>query len=96
MELPQENLQSTIYPNPSATSMVIQFDLPEPADIAVVVHDVLGRRMLTPARQRLPKSPAHRLTLNVSHLPAGTYYYRLQAWTAGAILADHGVMVVTQ
>jgi len=52
--LPQEFVLFPNYPNPFNASTVISFSLPRPAEAAVIVHDVLGRRIRALVDQSFP------------------------------------------
>ena len=63
---------------PARGTATLRCDLPEPAQVALTVYDVLGRevaRLVDGARQ----AGAHREPLDASVLPAGVYVVRLQA-----------------
>ncbi len=66
------------YPNPFNPSTTIQFGLPEPAEVTLALYDMLGRRVMTIARQDY-QAGRHKLTLNASALASGAYIYRLTA-----------------
>ena len=69
---------SEAYPNPFNPSTVITYDLPESADVNLVVYDVAGREMarLVDGHQ---ESGYYRVVFDASHLPSGVYLYRLQS-----------------
>ena len=76
--LPTHYALHAARPNPARGTATLRYDLPEPAQVALTVYDVLGRevaRLVDGARQ----AGAHRETLDASVLPAGVYVVRLQA-----------------
>jgi hypothetical protein len=70
------------YPNPVQDRTTINFVLPAASHVRLTLHDVAGREIETLVDERL-LSGRHSMTFNASHpngrLPAGTYYYRLEA-----------------
>jgi hypothetical protein len=65
------------FPNPFNTYTVIGYDLPEAANVRVVVYDMLGRRVTT-----LVDSPQtagrHRATFDARTIASGVYFYRME------------------
>jgi len=65
------------YPNPFNPATTIRFSLPEPAQVRLVVFDVLGRQvrvLLDGTRE----AGAHEVVFDADGLPSGTYLYRLE------------------
>ena len=66
------------YPNPFNPVTVIEFTLPEKAEVSLTVYDLLGNEVTT-----LLKGPSdagnHAVSWNGANSPAGIYIYRLQA-----------------
>jgi len=75
--LPVRATLSTGYPNPFSSEATIEFELPAAADVELDVFDILGRRVVTLADGTYPAG-AHRVTLDGSRLPSGTYFYRMR------------------
>jgi hypothetical protein len=67
-----------VYPNPFVSAAEVRFGLPEPADVTLVVYDMLGREVA-----RLADGPAeagwHRARLDAIDLPGGVYVVQLRA-----------------
>lgn len=76
------------HPNPASTATSVAYVLPAAAAVQVTLFDVLGRQVQTRAAEWQPAGP-HTLHVDVSRLPAGTYFVRLSAgdWTGRAQLA---------
>jgi parallel beta-helix repeat protein len=66
------------YPNPFHSKTQISFTLPRPADVWLGVYDINGREVSRLLKARKPAG-TYRLTFDATNLPAGTYFYRLQA-----------------
>ncbi len=70
------------YPNPvsiqNQQTTTIRFWIPEPAQVRVVLYDVLGRRVKTLFKGYV-SSREYLFKVDLHALPAGTYFYRLQA-----------------
>ena len=79
-EVPTGFMLAQNYPNPFNPTTAIHFDLPEAAQVLLVVYDVTGREVARLVEQPLSAGP-HAVTWEASGLPSGVYLYRL---TAGA------------
>ncbi len=66
------------YPNPFNPSTEIDFDLPEPTMVFLVVYDVLGREVARLVEKEL-SAGWHRARFDAGNLPSGVYLYRIQA-----------------
>ena len=64
-------------PNPFNLSTRIQVDIPEPAEVAVEVLDMLGMEVLNLPGQRVNAGSSHSIELNAANLVAGTYLYKM-------------------
>ena len=71
------------FPNPSAGATSLSYSLAEPAEVALVVYDALGRRVAVLAEG--PHAAGSHEAAFGAGLPAGTYVVRLtvgaEAWT---------------
>ncbi|MEL6393849.1 MAG: T9SS type A sorting domain-containing protein, partial [Bacteroidota bacterium] len=61
-------------PNPFEQTTFIEVTLPHDGELNLVVIDQLGRQLLS--RRQNYTAGKHRLTLDLTQLPAGQYYYR--------------------
>ncbi len=66
------------YPNPFNPSTTINFDLPEPSHVSLVVYDVLGRKVAEIANG-LHEAGYHSATWNASDVASGVYFARFTA-----------------
>ncbi len=71
-------LDASAYPNPFNPTTTLRFSLPEAADVRLEVFNLLGQRVATLVDERLAAGD-HTAPFDASHLPSGTYLYRLQA-----------------
>lgn len=72
-----------LYPNPAQHSVTLQWELPETADVRIVVSDVTGRPLHTLLDERIPAGP--QLTVHpLSQVPSGLYF--VQVLANGALL----------
>ncbi len=87
--------QLSVYPNPFNPSTQIQMDLSQPADVSIVVFDMLGREIETIMRG-FKQAGIHSATFNGSQLPSGVYFCRstirpqdgqAKSWTKKILLA---------
>lgn len=76
--IPERFVLNQNYPNPFNPTTTIQFALSEAAHARVTVYDVLGRRVAVLTDGMHTAGP-HRVLFDASHLPSGTYFYRLEA-----------------
>jgi hypothetical protein len=65
------------YPNPARSRATLRYALPEARDVTLRLYDMLGREVQTIVNAK--KDGRHKTILNVSDLPSGTYFLRLQA-----------------
>jgi hypothetical protein len=76
--VPHEFTLHQNYPNPFNPATTIEYDLPEEANVSLVVYDNLGRRVAELVNTH--QQPGYyTATFDASHLTSGMYYYKLQA-----------------
>jgi hypothetical protein len=66
------------YPNPFNPSTIIQYGLPKPCRVSIVISNSLGQAMETLVDEQ-QSSGLHEVTWNASALPSGVYFYRIHA-----------------
>ncbi len=66
------------YPNPFNPTTTLNYDLPEAANISLVVYDVLGRKVVELANG-LHEAGYHLATWNASNVASGVYFTRFTA-----------------
>lgn len=66
-------------PNPLATYTEFLFSLPKPATVSIALFDLHGHRLATVLPPTHLAAGPQRVRFDASHLPAGTYFYALQA-----------------
>ena len=67
------------YPNPFNPSTKIGFDLPESANVSLVVYDLLGRQVSTILDNKSLSAGSYSYIMDASNLTSGVYIYRIQA-----------------
>ncbi len=72
------------YPNPFNPETHINYDLPEPSQVRLLVYDILGR-LITSLVDEPQQAGYHAVAFDASGLPSGVYFYRLQAGSASAL-----------
>ncbi len=82
------------YPNPFNPTTTIQFGLPEPAEVAIDVYDLLGRHVLSVPARPFAAGDAHAALLDASELASGTYVYRVTARGAQQTYASSDTMTL--
>jgi hypothetical protein len=65
------------YPNPGQHQVTVRYSLPEERKTTLRLYDVLGRQVRTVVSDQ--KEGRHERTLDVSRLPSGVYFLRLEA-----------------
>ncbi|MBL7998407.1 MAG: DUF1501 domain-containing protein [Candidatus Kapabacteria bacterium] len=66
------------YPNPSSDVAVISYSLPSAADVRVTMHDIRGSVIGVPFSGQQQEG-AQTVSANVATLPAGTYFFTINA-----------------
>ncbi len=66
------------YPNPFNPETTIEFSLPEPAKVRLLLYDILGREIKTLASGNY-NTGKYNVKLNAKDLSSGVYFYRLEA-----------------
>ncbi len=69
----------SLYPNPSAGDATIRYSLNASAKITVQIYDLAGRVAYTENNIGQQDAGNHQLSLDLSALPSGTYFIRLNA-----------------
>ena len=77
-KLPNSYMLQQNFPNPFNPSTTISFDLPKKSFVSLKIFDVLGREAASIVSEEMPAGSYTR-QWNVSVLPSGIYFYRLQA-----------------
>jgi len=77
-----EDLQNSFslknYPNPFSQSTIIEYQLPVEGKVKLTVFDLSGHEMETLLNEYKPVG-IHKINFKANKLPAGTYFYRIQA-----------------
>ena len=81
------------YPNPTARSVRIAFDLAEPSEVVLEVYDVLGRRVRQHDQGVLAAGAGREVRVDAARLGAGVYLYRVVA--VGAHATNHATGMLT-
>src|SRR5690606_6751479 len=76
--IPQQVALHASYPNPFRTETTFTFELPTRSEARLVVYDITARTLSTLIDGSLPPG-VHRYTWHAAGVPAGVYYYRLEA-----------------
>ncbi|KAA0211948.1 MAG: PQQ-binding-like beta-propeller repeat protein [Ignavibacteriaceae bacterium] len=77
-ELPDEFSLRQNYPNPFNPSTVIEFELPHRSFVTLKVFNTIGKEVNTIVSSELNHG-LHRFTFEAENLPAGLYFYTLNA-----------------
>ena len=77
-DIPAEYVLNQNYPNPFNPSTVIRYGLPERSFVRLSVYNSLGQIVVQLVNEELDAG-FYEIIFHASHLPSGTYIYRLQA-----------------
>jgi hypothetical protein len=66
------------YPNPFNPSTNIRFDIPEDADVKIVVYDILGKEVQILADE-FKWAGSYEINFDANSFSSGTYFYSLEA-----------------
>jgi photosystem II stability/assembly factor-like uncharacterized protein len=66
------------YPNPFNPTTTISFDLPEAANVKLVVYNMMGQQVAELKNENMQPG-FYKMNFNASHLASGVYIYRIQA-----------------
>jgi hypothetical protein len=83
-----DDLRLTNYPNPFTGSTTFIYSLKEPSQVTIQIFNSFGQLVAEPVNS-LQQKGQQEVHWNAGDLPAGIYYYRLQAWS----LEESGKMV---
>ncbi len=95
-ELLQEVTLLGNYPNPLSDVANIEFDLPVPAQILVVITDMLGRTVKTLPYGWLEAGQAHTIKIDTARLTSGMYYYTLRVDMGGKVVQRSKSMTIVR
>lgn len=93
-ELPTEFALKGNYPNPFNPSTNIRFDLPETADVSVVVVDLLGRQVLSVPSEAFEAGAGKTIQIDASSLSSGVYMYQVRSRTQSGMDVKTGTMTL--
>ena len=65
-------------PNPFNPSTIISYSLPANSFVSLMVYDVIGREVATPANKNVVAGE-HQITFNAANLSSGIYLYQTRA-----------------
>jgi len=75
----EDNLEVKIYPNPLSQFGNITYELPVDSKVSIMLFDAMGKRVNTLAENQKQQAGQHQLDFNVTNLPTGIYYLKLQS-----------------
>ncbi|MDQ2771046.1 MAG: T9SS type A sorting domain-containing protein [Bacteroidota bacterium] len=68
---------SSFYPNPAAATTQLEYDVKKAGPVSVDLLDKDGNKLRTLVAETTQEKGAHTEALNLSDLPAGTYFYKI-------------------
>ena len=76
--IPEKYNLHAAYPNPFNPTTTIRFDLPEAANVRIVIYNVLGQQVTELVNADLPAG-SHQRIWNASRFSSGIYLMRMEA-----------------
>ena len=76
--VPTTHLLSSAYPNPFNSTVTIQFELPELAQVKLEIFNVLGQKVATLANETM-NAGSHVYHWSAESAASGVYIYRIEA-----------------
>lgn len=76
----KQNLKTTVYPNPTAKWLTIEFDLPQKEVLAFSLYDINGK-LVTPLLKDKVKAGLNKFTFNTAPLASGIYFLSINGET---------------
>ncbi len=76
-EIPEQFVLFQNFPNPFNPTTKICFELPQSGKVQLAIYDLLGREVARIYDEVLAAG-VHQVNFDATHLPSGTYFYRLQ------------------
>jgi len=77
-QLPSSFSLAQNYPNPFNPGTVIEFALPQPSDITLVIYNLRGEEVRRLIEGQKPAGN-YQVTWDASNVASGIYFYRLQS-----------------
>lgn len=71
----ENEAQLNIYPNPTANNLNVTIDWEKPTSSEITIYDITGRSRYT---QAFAKAMQTQQQIDISHLPAGSYYLNIR------------------
>jgi hypothetical protein len=84
------------FPNPFGAVTTLVLDIPESADVEVVLYDVLGRNALRLPLVSLSGGANRRVPIDGSNLAAGIYSYSVRARMQSTTAVETGRMILVR
>ena len=75
----EESSQLSVFPNPAVSSATVEYSIMQDEQIIdLKLYDIAGNLVSTLLENQRQKEGKHQNTFDISHLPNGIYYYRLE------------------
>lgn len=91
--IPSEFSLKQNYPNPFNPSTVIDYSIPEKADVRIIIYSVLGEEIASLVNMT-KEAGYHKYHFDGTELPSGTYIYQLQARGSSGLSVDSKKMIL--
>jgi hypothetical protein len=83
-KIPNDYSLNQNYPNPFNPSTKISFSIPEQSLVTLEVYSLLGKKVTNLVKSSM-KVGTHEVIFNAQHLPAGIYFYKMNAGKYSAV-----------
>ncbi|AII50965.1 T9SS type A sorting domain-containing protein [Hymenobacter sp. APR13] len=78
---PQSTAAASLYPNPAVAASQLTYEVQKPGPVTIELLDGRGNTLRTVAQESRQEKGPHTLSINLSDLPAGTYFYKISTRT---------------
>lgn len=93
-QIPTEFALRQNYPNPFNPVAVIEFDLPEDAEVSLKVYNLVGQEVATLKDNEKYDAGTHQVEFNAADFASGVYFYRILAQSGGKTFTDVKKMIL--
>lgn len=80
--VPTSTTAASLYPNPAVAASQLTYEVQKDGPVTIELLDGRGVTLRTIAQESRQEKGSHTLPINLSELPAGTYFYKISTRTS--------------